>query len=165
MEDERGREIQYFDILRWMLYKLLCRPDREILETDFSLRACLSFSMAEVIKSSSNDWKSRDESSLCWIGSRCLKQRFSSCSFQLEIPSRFASGAKISSVSLANLSRLEDGKASRVIMLWSRSASLMRTARASAMARNVVCSRSDSWALLAVLFSRASLLKWLNFET
>lgn len=148
-----------------MLYKLLCRPDRRMLDTDFSLRACLSFSFAEVIKSSSNDSRSRADSSPCRTGSRCLKQRFSSRSFQLKIPSRFASGTKISSVSFENLSRLLEFNASKVIMLWSRSASFTRTARASAMASNIVCSRSASWALLAVLLSRASLLKWLNFET
>uniref|UniRef100_A0A0A9E2N3 Uncharacterized protein n=1 Tax=Arundo donax TaxID=35708 RepID=A0A0A9E2N3_ARUDO len=50
-------------------------------------------------------------------------------------------------------------------MLCRRSASFIRTARASAIARNIVCRRSASTVLHAVLLSRASLLKWLNFDT
>jgi len=130
-----------------------------------SLRACSNLSIAQVIIASSYDSTSFDESSSCWLGLRCLKHRFSSCSFQLEIPKRLANGAKISKVSFANLCRLVTGNASSVIILCNRSASLMRTALASAMARNIVCKRSASTDLQAVLFSRASLLKWLSLDT
>lgn len=155
----------YFNILQWMLYKLLCRPHRSRKEMFLSLRACSNFSIAEVIIASSKHSTSLEDSSVCWSGLRCLKHRFSSCTFQVEIPKRLAKGTNISNVSLANLCRLHKGRASRVIMLCSRSANLIRTALASAMARNMVCSRSASTVLLAVLFSRASLLNWLSFET
>lgn len=124
-----------------------------------SLSACSNLSIAEVIIASSYDSTSLDESSSWWLGLRCLKHKFSNCSFQVEIPKRLAKGAKISKVSFANLCCLAPGNASSVIILCNRSANLTRTALASAMPRNIVCKRSASTDLLAVLFSRASLLK------
>jgi hypothetical protein len=155
----------YFSILQWMLYRLLCLPERLWYETPASLRPLSSLSTADVISSSSKDSLSLDDNSSCSSGFRYLKQRFSSWSFQLATPSRLARGTKISIVSLANLSCLAQGKAFKVSMLCSRSASFIRTARASAIARSIVCKRSASTVLLAVLLSRASLLRWLNLDT
>lgn len=144
---------------------LLCLPERLQTAIPSSLRLFSSLSMADKIRPSSKDFSSLDESSLYSSGFKNLKQRDSSCSLQLEILSRFARGTNISRVSLANLCCFTKGSASRVIMLWRRSASLISTARASAMARNIVCNRSASAVRLAVLFSRASLLKWLSLDT
>lgn len=155
----------YFSILEWILYTLLCLPERLWYETPASLRPLSSLSTADVISSSSKDSVSLDDSSLYSSGFKYLKQRFSSCSFQLAIPSRLAKGTKISLVSLANLCCLTQGKASKVFMLCRRSASFIRTARASAIASSIVCKRSASTVLLAVSLSRASLLRWLSLET
>uniref|UniRef100_A0A7C9ENP0 Uncharacterized protein n=1 Tax=Opuntia streptacantha TaxID=393608 RepID=A0A7C9ENP0_OPUST len=130
-----------------------------------SLRACSSFSTANFIIALSNDSTSLEDSSSCSLGYKYLKHKFSSCTFHVEIPSLLAKGANISSVSFANLCCLSTGKASNVIILCNLSANFIRTALASAMARNMVCRRSASMVLLAVLFSRASLLKELNLDT
>jgi hypothetical protein len=144
---------------------LLCLPERLQTASPSSLRLFLSLSMAEKIRSSSKDFSSLDESSLCSCGFKNPKQRSSSCSLQVEILNRFARGTNISRVSVANLCCFTKGSASRVIMLWRRSANLISTARKSAIARNIVCKRSASVVRLAVLFSRASLLKWLSLDT
>lgn len=130
-----------------------------------SFRAFSSVFMADEIMASSKDLRSLSDNFLYCSGYRCLKHKFSSCSFQLEIPNLLAKGTKITNVSFANLCCLIIGKASNVIMLCNLSASFIRTALASVIARNIVCSLSASTVRFAVLFRRASLLKWLNFET
>jgi len=157
--------LTYFCIFDWILHRLLCLPERLWYDTPASLRPLSSLSTADVISSSLKDSVSLDDNSLWSSGFKYLKQRFSSWSFQLAIPNRLAKGTKISLVSLANLCCLVNGKASKVSMLCKRSASFIRTARASAIARSIVCKRSASTVLLAVLLSRASLLRWLNLET
>lgn len=155
----------YFIILEYILYRLLCLPETLWYEIPSSLRPLSSLSKVDVRSASSKDITSFEESSLCSSGFKCLKQIFSSCSFQLAIPNLLANGTNISIVSFANLCCFTKGKASIVFMLCRRSASFIKTARASAIARNIVCNRSASTVLLAVLLSRASLLKWLNLET
>jgi hypothetical protein len=99
------------------------------------------------------------------FGFRCRKQASSISAFQLHMPNLFAKGANISIVSCAMPSRFTSGRASKVLKLCRRSASLIKTTRTSTIARNIVLRRSASSGFPAVSLSLANWLKVLTFET
>lgn len=84
------------------------------------------------------------ESSLCSLGWRKLKQRSSISAFMAHRPRRLARGANSLMDSSANLSCFSAGRNSRVLKLWRRSASFMRTTLGSLMAWTIP-RRESTW--------------------